>query len=64
MRESKSGTVYLEYIRIGQQLKINAIDETTGIEVSVFGPLQGSRTELQTIAVKKLQRRLEREKAT
>ncbi|WP_350334505.1 DUF6898 family protein [Coralliovum pocilloporae] len=56
-----SGTVFLEFIRVGQQLKVNAIDEATGIEVSVFGPVNGSRTELQSIAIQKLRRRLERE---
>lgn len=53
------GEVYLEFQQIGRQVKVIAIDAATGVEVSVFGPANVSRQDLQRLAVRKLQRRLE-----
>lgn len=51
--------IYLEFHPIGRQVKVTAIDAATGIEVSVMGPATASQSDLQTLAVRKLQRRLE-----
>ncbi|AXS40261.1 serine hydroxymethyltransferase [Breoghania sp. L-A4] len=56
---SHSGEVYLEFQQIGRQIKVIAICATTGVEVSVFGPASVPRSDLQRIAVRKLQRRIQ-----
>lgn len=50
--------IYLEYRRIGAQLKVSAIDSLTGVEVSTFGPASVGEQELGRLAVRKLRRRL------
>ena len=59
---SARGEIYLEFISVGRQVKVVAIDAATGIEVSIFGPLTASQAELQRIAVAKLKRRIAMEK--
>nr|WP_321457469.1 serine hydroxymethyltransferase [uncultured Cohaesibacter sp.] len=59
MNEPKPGEIYIEFTAIGQQVKAVAVDATTGVEVSVFGPASVSRQDLQNLAVRKLKRRLE-----
>ena len=59
---SARGEIYLEFIPVGRQVKVVAIDAATGIEVSIFGPLTASQAELRRIAVAKLKRRIAREK--
>lgn len=53
------GRIFLEYTKVGRQVKVAAIDEATGIEVSMIGPLNVSQEELGRLAVRKLKRRLE-----
>ena len=59
MATPKAGEVYIEFFRIGQQMKAVAVDASTGVEVTVFGPASVSQLELQNLAVRKLKRRLE-----
>lgn len=61
---SRRGEIYIEFITVGRQVKVSAIDPATGIEVSIFGPLNASQSELKRIAVAKLQRRIAREAAS
>ncbi|WP_319773333.1 DUF6898 family protein [Breoghania sp.] len=56
---SGGGRVFLEFTRVGRQVKVSAIDEATGVEVSMMGPLTVSQDELGRLAVRKLKRRLE-----
>ncbi len=58
---SHSGEIYLEFQQIGRQMKVIAICAVTGVEVSVFGPASVARSDLQRLAVRKLQRRLQAE---
>jgi len=58
-----AGEIYIEYRLIGGQQRADAIDPVTGIEVTVFGPAKVPRDELGRLAVRKLMRRLEGEKA-
>lgn len=58
---SQHGEIYLEFQAVGQQVRVTAIDAATGTEVVVFGPKSASQAELKLVAVRKLQRRLERE---
>ncbi|MHC5653871.1 DUF6898 family protein [Stappia sp.] len=54
-----AGEVYFEFHAVGRQVKVTAIDATTGVEVIVLGPVQASRSDLQQLALRKLQRRLQ-----
>ena len=51
--------VYLEFRRVGSQIKVSAIDSVTGLEVSTFGPASVSQNELGQLAVRKLNMRLQ-----
>ncbi len=53
--------VFFEFIAIGNAVKVVAIDSVTMIEVSITGPANAPRSELQRIALQKLKARLERE---
>lgn len=55
----QDGEIYLEFRKIGQQVKVIAIDAASGVEVSVFGPATASQHDLKRLAVRKLQRRLQ-----
>lgn len=56
--EPRPGEIYFEFTRIGAFVKCTAIDATTGIEVSVQGPATASQRDLQTLARRRLERRL------
>ena len=51
--------VLFEFTVVGAVMKVAAIDAATGIEVTVMGPVQASRADLQKLALAKLRRRLE-----
>ncbi|WP_029006707.1 DUF6898 family protein [Azospirillum halopraeferens] len=55
--------VLFEFVRVGNYLKVSAIDPATAIEVSVAGPVTGSRELLKRTAVNKLRYVLERRRA-
>jgi hypothetical protein len=52
--------IYFEFRSIGRNVKVSAIDATTGTEVSVMGPATASQADLQRLALQKLQARLKR----
>lgn len=54
-------TFYLEFLSLGGQVKVMAIDPNTGIEVSIIAPETASQEEMTSVAVEKLKRRLEKE---
>lgn len=54
----RPGEVYIEFTRLGAQLRAVAVDAATGVEVTVFGPASVARNELAKLAVRKLERRL------
>jgi len=58
-----AGQVYFEFTQLGGQMRVAAIDATTGIEVVLVAPLTASRLHMQTLAVAKLRRRLATEPA-
>ena len=53
-----SGRVLFEFAPLGQQMRVAAIDEATGIEVVLIAPLKASRHQMQQQALAKLRRRL------
>ena len=56
--QARPGEVYLEMSRIGNMLKVSAIDAATGLEVFATGPLTAREEDIQRIALTKLKRRL------
>ena len=44
----------LEYVRIGNQVKVTACDPETGLEVSIMGPANASKHDLSELAIRKL----------
>lgn len=54
----RPGEVYLEYLPLGHQLRVIAVDAATGIEVTVVGPTSVPPEEVGRIAARKLKRRL------
>ena len=52
------GEVYFEFVQVGQQMRVAAIDATTGIEVIVITPASATKPQMQQIALAKLRKRL------
>ena len=46
--------IYLEYITVGQYLKVTAIDAVTGEEVSFMADPSTPKKQLEDLAIKKL----------
>ena len=54
----------VEFLRIGDSVKVSAIDPKTGTEASIVAPAHGvSQKQMQDTAVKKLQYVLKKSKA-
>lgn len=51
--------ILFEYVQVGQQMRVAAIDSATGIEVIVVTPVSATRSQMQQLALAKLRRRLE-----
>lgn len=52
--------VYFEFVPLGRQVKVIAVDGQTGDEVSIVGPVSTPRGDLERLAVRKLDALLER----
>lgn len=46
--------VLLEFRRVGNAVKVSAIDQNTGTEISIVGPYTAGKTELTRTAIQKL----------
>jgi hypothetical protein len=51
--------VLFEMTIVGEYARLSASDEDTGTEVVVFGPAHGARSELEVIALRKLEKKLQ-----
>lgn len=49
----------VEFHRVGQSVKVSALDPRSGVEVSIVGPANASESLLARNAVAKLKRRLQ-----
>jgi hypothetical protein len=58
--DEASGDIYFEFAAIGRNVKVTAIDGASGVEVSVVAPATAARSDLQRLALRKLQARLQR----
>ena len=52
------GEVYFEFVQVGQQMRVAAIDAATGIEVIVITPVAASKYQMQQVALAKLRKKL------
>jgi hypothetical protein len=52
--------IIFEFQQIGASVKVSAIDEVTGVEVSIAGPATAMRSDLEKVATAKLMRALEK----
>jgi hypothetical protein len=50
--------VYFEFISVGPQVRVAAIDAKSGIEVVVIAPASATQVQMQNLALAKLKRRL------
>jgi hypothetical protein len=60
-RNAPSNEVYFELTQVGASVKVVAIDGGTGIEVTVVGPANAARSDLERLALAKLKARIARE---
>ncbi|KQX43008.1 hypothetical protein ASD04_03415 [Devosia sp. Root436] len=52
------GEVYFEFVQVGQQMRVAAIDAATGTEVIVITPVRATKLQMQQVALAKLRRKL------
>ena len=52
------GEVYFEFVQVGQQMRVAAIDAASGVEVIVITPVSASKLQMQQVALAKLRRKL------
>ena len=52
------GEVLFEYVRVGAQMRVSAIDSRTGTEVVIVAPANAPRHQIQQVALAKLRRKL------
>lgn len=57
--EALSGSVYFEFIPIGRAVKVIAMCAVTGEEVAIVGDAKATQKELQTLALRRLSRKIE-----
>ncbi len=57
---TRRGAVLFEFIRVGAYVKVCAVDERTGVEVSLVGDPKRSSKYLKMLAMQKLDRVLAR----
>lgn len=50
------GRIFFEFRPVGRQVKVSAIDEVTGLEVSIIAPASARRSDMEQLALAKLQR--------
>lgn len=53
-----SGQVFFEFIPLGAQMRVAAIDEATGAEVVIVAPRSATQQQMQALALAKLRRKL------
>jgi hypothetical protein len=56
MRRPKDRRIIFEIIRVGDYVKVSAVDPVTMIEVSAIGPARGPVDAIKQVALQKLRR--------
>jgi hypothetical protein len=52
------GEVYFEFVQVGQQMRVAAVDAATGTEVIVITPVSATKLQMQQVALAKLRKKL------
>jgi hypothetical protein len=52
------GEVYFEFVQVGQQMRVAAVDAATGTEVIVITPVSATKLQMQQVAMAKLRKKL------
>ena len=52
------GEVYFEFVQLGQQMRVAAIDVASGTEVIVITPVSATKLQMQQVALAKLRKKL------
>jgi hypothetical protein len=52
------GEIYFEFVQVGRQMRVAAIDADTGIEVIVVTPVSATKLQMQQVALAKLRKKL------
>jgi len=60
--QNNDGQYLVEFVQVGNSVKVSAVDAKTGREVSVVGSPKASRAQLTTLAVNKLKYVMAKEK--
>ena len=55
---NRVGEVILEFIPLGNAVKVSAVDAETGVEVAIVGPANAPRDHLEAVVLQKLRKRL------
>ncbi len=58
MAARPSREIYIELVRVGDSAKLTVIDAESGVEAVVLGPAHAARSDLEKLAVQKLERML------
>jgi hypothetical protein len=58
LETTMEGEVFFEFVQIGQQMRVAAIDVDTGTEVIVIAPVKTARSHMQQVALAKLRKKL------
>ena len=58
-KPSGPGEVFFEFKQIGGQMRVAAIDSSSGVEVVVIAPVTATQVQMQNLALAKLKRRLQ-----
>jgi hypothetical protein len=60
-RPDSGREIYFEFIQVGAQIRVAAVDAATGAEVVVMCPANSMRMDMERLALRKLMRLLEGE---
>ncbi len=58
-RSGSKSEIFFEFVTVGNHVKVTAIHAASGIEVVVIGPVAASQKQMEQLALRKLQRRME-----
>jgi hypothetical protein len=50
-----SGEYLIEFVRVGNHVKVTACDPESGIEAMIIGPANATRKDLTDLAIRKLE---------
>ncbi len=50
----RPGETYIEFVALGNMVRVIAVDAATGTEVTIVGPANAARADLERVALRKL----------